>query len=107
MIQDDGKFSQQSDISKFLREIELLSKEFCLLSLSHVEISLIKPSLLASTAISFALEISKYKINSREFCQIIYYWEIIVSKYLSGKSSLEVRALSEEILQRISFIKQK
>ena len=90
-----------------MRDIENLSKEFCLLSLSQLKLSLIKPSLVAGTALSFALNKAKGSLNCRDYCQVMYYWEIIVSMYLSGRSTLEIQALSEDILQRLSYIVKK
>ena len=88
-------------------EIETLSKEFCLLSLSQLQLSLIKPSLVAGTALSFALNKAKGSVQCRDYCQVMYYFEIIVSMYLSGRSTLEVEVLSEDILQRFSCIIKK
>jgi hypothetical protein len=68
---------------------------------------LIKPSLLAGAALCFALNAAKPHLDPRDFCQIMYYWEIIVSMYLSGRSPLEVKAISEDIMERFSFIKHK
>ena len=90
-----------------MREIETLSKEFCLLSLSQLQLSLIKPSLVAGTALSFALNKAKGSVQCRDYCQVMYYWEIIVSMYLSGRSPLEVEALSEDLMQRFSYIIKK
>jgi hypothetical protein len=90
-----------------MREIETLSKEFCLLSLSQMQLSLIKPSLVAGTALCFALNKAKGSLQCRDYCQMMYYWEIIVSMYLSGRSTLEVEALSEDILHRFSYIIKK
>lgn len=38
---------------------------------------------------------------------MMYYWEIIASMHLSGRSTLEVEALSEDIMQRLSYIIKK
>ena len=38
---------------------------------------------------------------------MMYYREIIASMYLSGRSTLEVEALSEDIMQRYSYIIKK
>jgi hypothetical protein len=92
----------------YINSYEKLSREFLFLSLVDLELSLIKPSILAAVAMSFSLDkiINYQTVKFKENAQIRYCWTQFVEECLSGRSVSQIELFREEIFRRLSHLRQ-
>ncbi len=88
-----------------------MARDFCAVALADLTLSVIKPSLIAASALSFSLEnflyAQHYIIPQKDLSLVKYIWEQYILKKYLGSSALQMNNLRNEILRRMSTLHNK